>query len=141
MDFDISLKEVPVTINKEAYVLVEASEDSACKYRNASMKTMTFTDGKVTGMVGGADLEPLLVHLCLFQGDKAVPLHKIRSWPARVVKALFEKAKEISDLNEDTVEGIDKEIATLQERRKTLLEIDAKKSQSDGLPNSDTPPE
>jgi hypothetical protein len=56
-------------------------------------------------VVGLANVEPLLVSLCLFRENGApVLLATVRSWPARVVKSLFEKAKEISDLGEERKE-------------------------------------
>lgn len=106
MDFgDISLIEVPVKIAGKDYILREASGGAAEKYRDASIAGMTFTDGKLTRVEGLAGVESLLVSLCLFN-DKGlpVPLSLIRSWPSRVQKRLFERAKKISDLNESKIQ-------------------------------------
>jgi hypothetical protein len=109
--------EVPVVIGSVRYVLREASEDAACKFRNALLRcTRPGPDGRPTTYDGVADTEPLLVSLCLYAADEGgrvrpdrdgrpdprhlVPLATVRSWPARVVKALAAKAQEISGLGE-----------------------------------------
>lgn len=110
MVFDIGKQTViPINIKNEEggieeYELREASGDDACRWKNAIIeRTMLGPDGKPTGMKNIADTEPILVSLCLYDVSlkKKVPVSKVRSWPARVQKALFEKAKEISDLDED----------------------------------------
>jgi hypothetical protein len=97
---DLELKSFKYKIGGEPYTLREASADAAVKYRNASSAGATMKDGTVTvGRVG--DVEPILVSLCLFdQHGRAVPLHVVKTWPARVTKALFTKIKEVSDLSE-----------------------------------------
>jgi hypothetical protein len=53
-----------------------------------------------------ADAEPLLVSLCLYEVNKDgkrlgnVSLPTVLGWPPRVVRALFDRAKQISDLGE-----------------------------------------
>lgn len=94
-------REFSVTVGDKEYVLREASEGAAVRYRDAIFQSTKFSKGKLSGMVGLAEAEPLLVSLCLFEGgDKPVPLNVIKCWPARIVKAMFEKAKDISDLGE-----------------------------------------
>ena len=70
LDFDdLAPVTVPVTLGKRKYLLREASEDAACKYRNASLAGAEISNvsGQVTvRRVGSmADVEPLLVSLCL----------------------------------------------------------------------------
>jgi hypothetical protein len=112
---DLTPFEVPVTYKGKKYVLREASEDARCKYRNSLMGSAKLgPDGKPVSISGMADCEPLLVSLCLCQvnGDGSIrldtsgnpsllPLLTIRSWPSRIVKRLYEKAKDISDLKEE----------------------------------------
>jgi hypothetical protein len=113
MVFDsLEPQEVPVTIAGKQYVLREASEDVACKFRNAAMRAARMTEGKVVGVDGLADAEPVLVGGCLFEkvesehkgetkvGWAAVGVAAVRTWPARIVKPLFERAKAMSDLAE-----------------------------------------
>lgn len=98
---ELKLKEIPVTLGKGKYTLREADEDAACKWRNATMSKMKMEDGKFSGSDGIADVEPLLVGSCLFNGDgKAVGEAFIRTLPARIVKPLFDWIQEVSGLKE-----------------------------------------
>ena len=85
--------QVEVRISGHQYVLREASGKAAGIYRNACMAAITIgPGGKATAMKNLADVEPLLVSLCLFDSNnKAVPISTITAWPSRVQKALFEK--------------------------------------------------
>ncbi len=114
MSFDLTVTEVPVTISGEKYVLREASGDAACRYQNAQVACMRMTDGQVSKVTAIADTQPLLVSLCLLKlvqkpdsdgvEKRLVSISTVRSWPSRVVKDLFETAKEISGLEEAVTE-------------------------------------
>lgn len=132
---------VPVTIGKKEYELREADEDTAVKYRNASISGVTWgQDGSATKMENIGDVEPLLVSLCLREVVKReggtttyrpVTVQNLLKWKPKVVRKLFETAKEISNLNEeDTEEGLVKQIADLQQRLARLREDKVKNSQS-----------
>jgi hypothetical protein len=106
MDLDDAPVEVDVTIGGRPYVLQEASGDAACKYRNALMNcTKLGPNGKAQSMHNAADVEPLLISMCLFRVNPEkpdgqhppVPLKIIRSWPNRIQKGLFNRIKAISD--------------------------------------------
>ncbi len=115
---DISLIELPVQVGAMEYTLREASEATAVQWRNATMAAARFRDGNISGFTGIADSEPLLVSLCLFNGDgKNVPIDTVKEWPARVVKPLVEKDKEISELGEteDTIEQLEEKLAKAKE--------------------------
>lgn len=103
--------EVPVTIAGESYTLREATGETAVQYRDAMLACTTLgPEGKPTIISGLAGVEPLLVSLCLYDSiDHLVPEATIRSWPARIQKALFERAKQISDLDEGEDEDEDEE--------------------------------
>lgn len=136
-DFDdITKQEVPVKIQGKKYVLREATGDAVCKWRNSMMKsTRLSNDGKVTSMDGMADSEPLLVSLCLFelyekvngsQGERQVDVKTVRSWPARIQKSLFDKLKQMSQLDEkETKESLRKSIADSQKRLKEIEEAES----------------
>lgn len=97
---------VPVFIGEEEYELREASAAAACLWQNDFLsKAKIGPDGKIQSAKGIADSEPYLVSLCLFEKEsgKRVELSTVRSWPSRIVKDLFKKAKDISGL-EDTDE-------------------------------------
>lgn len=89
---DLKIREVPVALGEANYVLREASEDAAVTYRNASMSKAKVADGKVIGVAGIADVEPLLVGLCLFASGSDTPVGEefVRRLPSRVVKPLYQ---------------------------------------------------
>lgn len=103
MTFDLAPIEVPVVIGGTNYILREASEGGSSAWRNATIAAAKMVDGKVVGLQGLAESQAVLIHHCLYEATdrgKQVPTHTIRSWPSRITTWLFEKAKEISDLNE-----------------------------------------
>lgn len=118
--------EVPVTIEGKRYVLREASGDAGCRYRNYLLDNTEFEEGKPKRTRGMANLEPLLVSLCLFElvigpdgdvkGEKPVNIATVRSWPSHIQKTLYTRAKAISGLNEteETVEDLEKKLAKLK---------------------------
>ncbi len=150
---DLTPREEAVKIGKDWYLLREASEWAACAYRNEGMKGARFEDGKLRSVDGVANVEPLLVHLCLFfavgdppdgtngsngtlkvameptRGDPLnVPLKTVRSWPSRIVKPLFDRAKQLSELEEDESEEFIKEqIKVYTEKLEKINETKAKK--------------
>ncbi len=95
--------EIAYSIQGKNYTLREASESAAIKWRDRMMQGLRIGEsGKIVGFSSLSGAEPLLVHLCLFDGEnKNVPLSVVEGWPSRVVKVLHEKAKEISDLGEE----------------------------------------
>ncbi len=133
-ELDFSSLEVihfPVRYGKTShYVLVEPSGDAAVQYRNACLAATQLVDGQISGVRGMGDVEPLLVSFCLHErrddGDLG-PLVKekiIRSWPARVQKALFNKCIEIGDLKEgmETIEDLEERLAKLRKEEKKKQE-------------------
>jgi len=116
MDFDLEPIVIPVRIKDKKgtihhYELREASGGDACRWRNSLLnKAKIGSDGKPTSFGNIADTEPILVALCLYPegSNERVSVDKVRSWPSRIQKALFAKAKEISDLDDDEE---DKELA------------------------------
>jgi hypothetical protein len=99
---DLTPVEIPVTISGKSYFLLEATGDASCKYRNAQLAaTQLGPDGKPIGIRGMADVDPLLVSLCLVdENRKPVSVATIRAWPARVLEALAKKVKSISGMDE-----------------------------------------
>lgn len=116
IDFgSLKVIEVPMILGGDNYVLCEADGNAGCAYRNALLSSadLTFegTKGKVGKVHNLASVEPLLVSMCLFKVGsdgtrKPVPEKVIRTWPARIVKKLYDKAKEISELDETKEEEI-----------------------------------
>lgn len=149
---DLRPQEFRFQVNGKKYILREASEGAATEYRSASLRGAEIIhnedrgDRTIRGMVGIADVEPLLVSRCVFEvlesgQEKAVPKVLIDGWPAKVVKDLFERVKQSSDLEEkDDLptlkkqrERLDKKIAKLEiesNGKHTDAEDPAKNSQS-----------
>ena len=100
---DITPIEQKVFIGSDEYVLREMSGDAAVKYDNARLNRYEYQDGKLTKIRDLADMEPLLVSLCLFMDDGKTPISEatIRAWPCRVQKALHERAKQINDMDQE----------------------------------------
>lgn len=108
LEFDsVLLITVPVTIAGKQYELREASGDASAKYRNAMLACSTLgPDGKPTRMDGLADVDFLLLSLCLFDVGLGtlVPECEVRSWPNRICEALIDELKEISGMSEKDLE-------------------------------------
>jgi hypothetical protein len=116
---DITPIEEKVYVGGVEYVLRETSGDAAVKYDNARLEGYEYQDGKLTRVRGIANLEPLLVSLCLFGASgENVPEETVRSWPARVQGALYARAREISGMNEaaQTPASLEKQIEVLQQQ-------------------------
>ena len=143
---DLFPQEVKVKIGGKPYVLKEASAGAAAQWRNALIGcTQLGPDGKPQSIKGVGDTEPLLVSLCLFEsGEKGlipVPIHIVRGMPARVCKALFEKVKAMSDLDEQggeteeaLVEKMDRLRDQLEKARQGKAEDPLKNAPSGGTP-------
>ena len=119
--------EIEITYRGTKYMLCEATGDVAARYQNAIFRASRLDDGKLVGMDGLADASLILVAGCLFHRDKdgkkgaSVSLPTIKAWPNRNTKKLFETARDISDLgDQDTVEGLEKQIVALQKRLDTI---------------------
>ncbi len=130
---DLSIIELPVQVGENSYTLREANEATAVKWRNATMAAARFRDGSISGFSGIADSEPLLVSLCLFDKDnKNVHIDTVKEWPARIVKTMFEKAKEISELGET-----EETVKELEDRLQKAKEVEeAAKNDKEGTENS-----
>lgn len=126
-------RSVPVKYEGKNYVLREASEDAHVKYRNAVLRASKLNEkGNISSMDGMADSEPILVAACLFeqytdakgaQRERPMLVNQILQWPTRVVKPLYEKAKEMSDINQD--ETKDQLKKTIENARKKLEKLEA----------------
>ncbi len=139
---------IPVTVRGKSYTLREASSDDACKWRKHLFRAARMEGGKpVMSLDSLSDSEPLLLSYCVWEtvpdkngtlGEKRVDLSTIRSWPNRYVRPLFEKAKEISALDEqeETEEQIIKKIAELNDKLSKLRE--GKESHLGNLPTTTT---
>ena len=111
-----------VHLGGREYRLCETSGDASVRYENARLACYEYqeaSDGsmKLRSIRNLADLEPLLVSLCLVD-DAGVPVPEstIRGWPSRVQDTLYQRARVISGLSEQSSESIDRQITQLQQQ-------------------------
>jgi hypothetical protein len=114
---DITPIEVEVFVGKEKYILRETSGAARVIYDNARLACYEYQEGKLVKVHDMANIEVLLVSLCLFMSDGVTPVPEvtIKVWPGRVYKALYEKAREISGMSE-TPENLEEQIKLLQKQ-------------------------
>jgi hypothetical protein len=105
---DIAPIEEKVYLGGEEYVLRETSGHARVRYDNARIACHEYQEGKLARVHDIADLEPLLVSLCLFKNGEPVPESWIRGLPSRVQTALYTRARKISGLDE-TVQSLEKQ--------------------------------
>jgi hypothetical protein len=135
---DLTLREVSVEVDgppKRSFILRECKEGDAVRYRNEQMRAAKMHEGKLVSLDGVANVEPLLVSMCLFEleeqedrttqeivtTERPVTIAEIREMPPRFVKQLFEKAREISELGEqETIASIE---ARMEADRKKLVQL------------------
>lgn len=129
---DITPIERPVVIGNEKYVLRETSGDAAVQYENARIRCHEYQGGVLVRVKDPANLEPLLVSLCLFDdGGKPVPEAKVRGWPSRVQQGLYDAAREISGMNEPA-KSIEEKIEDLQRQLKQAKAGEERPTESPG---------
>lgn len=135
---DLVPVEIKFKIGKTPYILREADGGAATVWRDVAIKAATMVDGKVVALSGLAEGEPVLISKCLYYPGPdgnlqltkdevpdprfLVPVYKVKSFPAKVQKKLFEKIKVISDLDEKvTKESLEKSIAESQKKLDALV--------------------
>lgn len=133
-----------VIIDKNRYVVTEASEDSVVQHRNVSSAAARYEGGKVVRMEGLHDAEPILVGLNIYDkkdwdkpGVAAEPLgvDTVRVWPNRIVGVLYDIVRKLTpsmDPQPETVKEIDERIGQLAKQREELLRGNGEPSQPTG---------
>lgn len=119
------------------YEIREPSEAAAIAYRSASlrgveMETVDKTENRITrNLEGMSEVEPVLVSMCTFvvSPEKpaaqwpAVSTDVVKTWGSRVVKPLFDWAKDAGGLDETSdPEALTRQIEKLAVRRSKLLD-------------------
>lgn len=152
MEFeDEELTEVQVKIGSTRFILQEANGDIVIQHRNNVLSyTKLNSEGGIASFSGIASAEPILISKCLYTTvpvDKDHPegpvvkgglagLAFVNNLRHRTMKQLFNRLKEISDMNDDeSVEILKKQ---REELDKKITEMEAseeriKNSQSDTL--------
>lgn len=132
--------QVPRRLGNKAYIILEASESARVAYQNAGARAARFnSEGNLSGVEGVANIEPLLVSLCLYEADFTdiedkstyklrlnqngdpdskylVPVQVINKWPGRIVGAIFDTIKDISEMEKEDEQSLEKQVAKLQKR-------------------------
>ncbi len=128
-DFNLEPRTFPVRINREDYVLREATDAVKLKYKDSVRATPTFDGkGKVTGFSISNTYEGdgILLAGCLYKvGGESVPLAIIRSWPSRITEKLVEKCKKMSEID---LPDKDAEDSTKKEQTTGGKDLDSAKS-------------
>jgi hypothetical protein len=129
---------IPVKIGKKNYVLKEASEDAVTKYRAAQSRGgFVEENGRFAIPEGASEAESVLVAACLYEvyqhegedKERPVILSQVRAWKHSIVRQLFDRVREISNLEQPKDAAvIEKEIAKLHEKLAKLKKGDPAKN-------------
>lgn len=149
MEFDDeALTEVIVKIGSARYILQEANGDIVVQHRNAVLAYTKYNEkGSIASISGIASAEPLLISKCLYTTvpvDKDQPdgpvvkgalagLAFVNNLRHRTMKKIFNRLKEISDMNEEeTVESLEKQREELTQRISELKGAEEKAKNEQG---------
>uniref|UniRef100_A0A6M3K615 Tail assembly chaperone n=1 Tax=viral metagenome TaxID=1070528 RepID=A0A6M3K615_9ZZZZ len=115
MKFSSVLEEIPVEIANanggvDHYILREMLAGPRDEYLSKMSDRVKYVDGKALGLKTFDGFQASLLAKCLWtceegEEEKRVSLNQIQTFPARVVTALYDKAVEISGLDEDSVKA------------------------------------
>ena len=105
LKFTLEVKQIPVEIDGEAYVLQELNGRERDKYLNdITARVKIGPDGKPAGMKNfdGMQGNLLVASLRKKEGSEliSVPFNTIQGWPAKMQSALFMEAQKLSGLDE-----------------------------------------
>lgn len=145
------LAEVLVKIGSRQYILQEANGDVVVQHRNAVLAYTKYTsEGSIASLSGIASAEPLLISKCLYTTvpvDKDKPegpvvkgklagLEFVNNLRHKTMKKLFNRLKEISDMNDDeSLEALKQQRDDLDKKIKSMEESEDRLKNS----SSDTP--
>lgn len=123
---DLTPKTATVSFQGRSFVLKEATEDQAVKFKNMSAKAAKFKDGDLTGIEGAANVEPFLLSLTMVEliDGKEMPVQEsfVRTLPSRVVSPLFDWVRDASGLGgKETLESVNKKLADLEKKKAELI--------------------
>ena len=110
-DFTLAREEFPFTIDGQPYKLREIDGKARDGYlNNLAARVKTDAAGKSLGVRNFDGLQANLLARCVVDAaGKLVGETVIQSWPARILEALYKKAREMNALGEDkTADGQNK---------------------------------
>ena len=139
LKFNTKAQQQEVEIDGDMYVLKEASAQAATEFQNKALENFDMeideegkTRTKISGSGSLADQAPFLLSKCLYKRNEEgtltrVELALIKSWPNRIIKPLYELARDMSDLGEEeSLEGLRKEQKKLAEK---IAKLEAKEEE------------
>lgn len=141
---DAQPREEVIRFKSETYVLTEASEAAYSKYR-AALLAAAGTGGPTRSPEAYAEARGKLVADCLYLLQQSnpgvrvpVPYHEVAGWGQRVVGRLFQRVRELSDMDEvvkpATAEAVKARLEELG-KEKQDLEDTLKRLEAGGEPN------
>jgi protocatechuate 3,4-dioxygenase beta subunit len=106
LDFALELATLPVTVGSGIYTLTELNGKQRDTYLQNLGLRLGSTKGSDKQTVKNFDgLQASLLTLCLTDTEgKPVTKALVQEWPAKVVSALFDAARELSGLGDDEEE-------------------------------------
>lgn len=109
--FETTLKECPVTIDGESYLLRELDGNTKGMYlKKMSTKVVLGPDGEIKSFTDYGGLETTLLGMCLYDPkDELVPVDVMQTWPSTALTSLFDLAQELSGLTEKSKKKLEDE--------------------------------
>lgn len=114
---DLVDQEQAFTYRGRRYVLREPSESANIKFQRTQFQNAKVVDGKISGTLEQAiEATSVLVGECTFAEGSETPVGatEVRGWSKRLVKALFERARQMSGEAGTEVQQVEAEIVRLQ---------------------------
>jgi hypothetical protein len=141
LDFSsLEPRKVEFAYGSKQYELREADGEAVRVWRNAIMQGAKFDPGTGQPVAIGsmADGEVALLSHCVYCGGKLVPAVELKRWPGRILKALYDRCQEISELEErPPPDAIKERIDKLQ---KLLAESEQAKNGTSSTPDGSSTP-
>lgn len=111
LDFSLTLREVPVTLDGEPYTLRELTGKDRDAYAARLHKQIDIApDGTARGIKSTAGLSIYLLSLSLFDsGNKRVSAQTIEKFPSAVIERLVEEANKLSALDQESADELGNE--------------------------------
>ena len=115
LKFNLDLESIPVELESpetgkvHKYLLKEMTGVARDQYMTFITKRLKTDESGETTVSSFEGLQSNLLHSCLYKVDdngkeSPVPIGTIQKWPSRVVEALFNRAKELSGMEDGAAE-------------------------------------
>lgn len=118
----------------KSYILREPPEEASIKLRTTQFRNARMVDGKISASLeDAAKSQVLLLSYCVYTenhpdpklNNQLVSEKELKGWGTSIVKDLFEKAKEMGDMNEgETKESLEKQREEIEKKLEALANGD-----------------